>query len=257
MDPRSGRPADSTRRLTRLLVARGALVGIPAAVVVFVLVVLIQPVLAVVLALVVGPAVGIPVALRQARDLDDRVRDLLGAAPIVPADEPRFSNLVDNLAMSVGIPTPRLHRIDDPGANAVVWGSGAGPASIAATSGILGALDRVELEAVVAHLLTRVRTGATEVPTAAVGLFGDRALKADAHLVSQPESIVDADLEAARVTRYPPGAVAALEALARLDTAVARAPEGLGSLWAADPGGDGRSGSHPPLALRLDVLHEL
>jgi heat shock protein HtpX len=169
--------------------------------------------------------------------------------------------------MAVGIGPPALHVIDDPARNAVVWGSGAGPASLAVTTGLLEAVQPIELEAVVAHLLSDVRDGLVEAPTAATALFGRLATGPLAPLVAalaeagaDDRRIVLADLEGARATRYPPGTVAALERVQTGRSVVARSPRSLQALWFAAPcepePGD-RFQAHPPLADRIDLLREL
>jgi len=161
----------------------------------------------------------------------------------------------------------RLHVIDDPARNAVVWGAGARPASLAVTAGLLEVAEPIELEAVVAHLLADVRDGLVEAPTAATALFGALAGGPFAGVVASlaragadERRIVLADLEGARATAYPPGLVAALERVQAGSSGVARTPEPMQALWFAAPSepapGDPFQ-AHPPLADRIDLLREL
>jgi Zn-dependent protease with chaperone function len=219
------------------------------------------------LAPVVAVAVAVAVTALRCRNMDARVGAALGARPIDPADAPRLAGVADSASMAVGVASPRLHVLDDPARNAVVWGSGAGPASIALTSGLLEAAERIELEGIVARLLTDVREGVIEAPTAATALFGALAggplsgLVASLARADEDERrVVVADMAAARATQYPPGAVAALERVREGSTGVARSPRPLQALWYAAPAESAAGDAfavHPPLADRIDLLREL
>lgn len=253
-------PTDPTADLVRLSVPHAALIFVPVALLLW---------------LVLPWWVAVPVALLaaavvtavRARDIEGRVAVRLGARPIDPADQPRFAGLVESMSMAVGVRPPRLHVIDDPAANAVVWGTGPGHACIAATTGLLDDIDRIELEAVVAHLLSGVRDGAVEAHTVLTAFFGPLAegpfRSVFGRLIDAPEDdrrIVLADLDGVRATQYPPGAVAALERLASRSTFVTRSPGPLQPLWLAAPS-EPRPGDpfavHPPLADRIDLLREV
>ena len=154
--------------LLRIAAVHAALVAVP----LLVVGVLLLPVwAAVLLALVVGIAV---TALR-CRGIDQRVADALGARVVEPHSLPRLAGVVESTSMALGVGTPILHVIDDTARNAVTWGSGPGPASIALTTGMLEAAERIELEGVVAHLLADVRDGMVEAPTVTTALFGGLA----------------------------------------------------------------------------------
>jgi len=251
---------DPTGDLVRVGVAHSAAVALP----LLVLGLLVLPPL---VAVVVALAVATVVTVVRARRSDDAVAAALGARPVRDADVPRLASAVEQVAMAVGTAPPRLHVIDDPARNAVVWGAGARPASLAVTAGLLEVAEPIELEAVVAHLLSDVRDGLVEAPTAAAALFGRVASGPLAGLVARlaqagadDRRIVLADLEGARATRYPPGAVAALERVAAGRSAVVRNPPVLQALWFAapgEPGVDDPFHAHPPLADRIDLLREL
>lgn len=219
------------------------------------------------LAPIVAVVVAVGVTALRCRGIDARVGAALGARLVDPGDVPRLAGVVESTSMAVGVAAPRLHVIDDPARNAVVWGSGAGPASIAVTTGLLDAAERIELEGVVARLLTDVRDGAIEAPTVTTGLFGALAggplsgvLASLARVDEDERRVVVADMAAARATQYPPGAVAALERVREGSTGVIRSPRPLQALWYAAPSvpaaGDPFA-AHPPLADRIDLLREL
>lgn len=70
---------------------------------------------------------------------------------------PDLHNIVENLAITAGIPQPRLYFIDSPALNAFATGRDPAHASIAVTRGLLERLDRSELEGVLAHELSHVQ----------------------------------------------------------------------------------------------------
>jgi heat shock protein HtpX len=251
---------EPTADLLRVAAVHAALIAVP----VLVIGLLVLPIW---LAPIVAIVVGVAVTALRCRDIDGRVGDALGARPIDDAAVPRLTGVVESTSMALGVTAPRLHVIDDPAGNAVVWGSGAGPASIAVTSGLLDRVERIELEGVVAHLLADVRDGRVAAPTVTTALFGVLACGPLSGLVAflarageDVRRIVVADMAAARATQYPPGAVAALERVGQSPTGVARSPRSMQSLWYAapsEPADDDRFAAHPPLADRIDLLREL
>jgi heat shock protein HtpX len=99
-----------------------------------------------------------------------------------PADEKtyaRYHNLVEGLCIAAGLPKPRLYVIDDPAPNAFATGRNPKHAAIAVTSGLLEKMNRVELEAVLAHELSHVKNYDTLVMTLAVTMVGIIALLSD------------------------------------------------------------------------------
>src|SRR5690606_29682677 len=121
----------------------------------------------------------------RCRDIDERIAGALGAREVDRGEAPRLAGVVESTSMAVGVAVPRIHLVDDPARNAVVWGSGTGPAaSIAVTTGLLEVAERIELEGVVAHLLADVRDGMVEAPTVTTALFGGLASGPGAALVA-------------------------------------------------------------------------
>ena len=79
-----------------------------------------------------------------------------GARPIEKADAPEYYRIVENLAITAGLPMPKVYIIDDPSPNAFATGRDPQHAVVAATSGILAVLDKDELEGVIAHEMSHV-----------------------------------------------------------------------------------------------------
>lgn len=80
-----------------------------------------------------------------------------GAKQIEKKDNPRLWRIVENLSITNGMPMPKVYVIEDPAMNAFATGRDPKHASVAATTGILNALDDQELEGVMAHELGHVK----------------------------------------------------------------------------------------------------
>ncbi len=96
-----------------------------------------------------------------------------------PADPQRYIELhrvVENLAITAGLPKPRVYIINDPSPNAFATGRDPKHAAVAATTGLLELMDRSELEGVIAHELSHVGNRDILVSTVAVVLVGVVAL---------------------------------------------------------------------------------
>jgi heat shock protein HtpX len=81
---------------------------------------------------------------------------MTGARKVERKSEPEIYNLLENLAISRGLRTPTLRVIDNDSLNAFATGLHEGQYSITVTRGLVEALTRDELEAVLAHELTHV-----------------------------------------------------------------------------------------------------
>jgi heat shock protein HtpX len=79
-----------------------------------------------------------------------------GAQPVSRTDQPDLYNLLENLCISRGLQMPKLYTIDTDVMNAYASGIDQKSYAITVTSGLLQALDRDELEAVLAHELTHI-----------------------------------------------------------------------------------------------------
>lgn len=108
------------------------------------------------------------VALRMAR-----------AVPADPQEHARLHNLVEGLCIASGLPKPRIYVIDDIAPNAFATGRNPQHAAIAVTTGLLGIMDRVELEGILAHELSHVKNMDILVNTIAVTMVGLIALISD------------------------------------------------------------------------------
>lgn len=71
--------------------------------------------------------------------------------PITKKDNPRLYRIVENLAITAGLPQPKIYIINDPSPNAFTTGRDPQHAIICVTQGLLDKLDEVELEGVISH----------------------------------------------------------------------------------------------------------
>ena len=98
------------------------------------------------------------------------------------ADEREYRelhNVVENLAITAGLPKPKVYIINDPAPNAFATGRDEKHAVVAATTGLLSILNRTELEGVIAHELSHIGNRDMLVSTIAVVLVGFVTLLSD------------------------------------------------------------------------------
>ena len=79
-----------------------------------------------------------------------------GALPLTREEQPELYNLVENLCISRGLSVPKLYIVDTDAMNAYASGIDTRSYAITVTSGLLAALNKDELEAVLAHELTHI-----------------------------------------------------------------------------------------------------
>ena len=198
-----------------------------------------------------------------------------------PADETQYIELhriVENLAITAGLPKPRVYIIEDPQPNAFATGRDKEHAVIAVTTGLLAMMDRSELEGVIAHELAHVGNRDILVMTVVVVLVGIISVLANiaihmSHfgggdrkgnnnpliLVAFVASIILAPLAAqliqlavsrkrefladasgALLTRYPEGLASALQKISSYRAPMARASTTTAHLFISNP-----FGAHP------------
>ena len=94
-------------------------------------------------------------------------------AKIVSEQEaPALHSIVSDLAMSAGIPKPRVAIVENATPNAFATGRNPNNAVVAATTGILNLLDKDELEGVLAHELAHVRNRDILISSVAATIAG-------------------------------------------------------------------------------------
>ncbi|PJA47326.1 zinc metalloprotease HtpX [Candidatus Uhrbacteria bacterium CG_4_9_14_3_um_filter_36_7] len=197
-----------------------------------------------------------------------------GAKRIESKDHPELYRLVENLAISAGLPTPAIYIITDPSPNAFATGRDPNHASVAVTTGLLSIMEKIELEGVIAHELSHIKNYDIRVMTIIVVLFGLIVLLSDflmrSFFFSRREGregqatvilmiigiilailspfiaeIIKlaisrnreylADASGALMTRYPEGLARALEKIAAHDRPLKRANHATAHLFLANP----------------------
>lgn len=93
-----------------------------------------------------------------------------------------FYTVTENLAITAGLPRPRLYVIDDPAPNAFATGRDEHHAVVCVTTGLLTMMTRPELEGVIGHELSHIKNRDILLMTIAVVLAGFIAIVADIFL---------------------------------------------------------------------------
>lgn len=196
-----------------------------------------------------------------------------GAKEIQKSDNPRLWRIVENLAITEGLPMPRVYIMDDPAPNAFATGRDPNHAAVCATSGILEIMNDTELEGVFAHELGHVKNYDIRVSMIAAALAVVVSLIADTilHLTwfrssdnnnnSSPYVMVFAivgailaplvatliqlaitrrreylaDATGALATRYPEGLASALEKIGAYGSTLKRQNTATAHLFFANP----------------------
>ncbi len=104
---------------------------------------------------------------------------IAGAKEIQQQDNPYVYRLVENLAITAGLPRPKIYIIPDDALNAFATGRDPQHASIALTTGIIAKLENEELEGVIAHELSHVKNFDTRLMTVAIICVGIVTMLAD------------------------------------------------------------------------------
>ncbi|MGI8527446.1 MAG: M48 family metallopeptidase [Pseudolabrys sp.] len=116
-----------------------------------------------------GAILWILIAYKFHQSMIDSITD---AQTVTRTEQPRLYNILENLCVSRGIPTPKLKIADDEALNAFATGLNGKQYSITVTRGLIDALDDAELEAVLGHELTHIRNGDVRMLVIAVVIAG-------------------------------------------------------------------------------------
>jgi heat shock protein HtpX len=88
---------------------------------------------------------------------DRVVLSATGAVPAEGREHIYLRDTVEGLSLAAGVPTPKVYVVPSNEINAFATGRDPEHASVAVTRGLLNALDRQELEGVLAHELSHIR----------------------------------------------------------------------------------------------------
>lgn len=209
----------------------------------------------------------------------------IAAAHAQPADGPEWlelNRIVENLAITAGLPKPRVYVIHDDAPNAFATGRNAKNAAVAVTTGLMQRLERSELEGVLAHELAHIGNRDILVMTVAVVLVGFLSVLGDmffrmsmfgggnndngnksgaliaivaivgliiAPIAAQLMQLAIsrrreflADASGALITRYPEGLASALEKISSYQAPMQHANSATAHLYISNPFGAASAG---------------
>lgn len=224
---------------------------------------------------------------------DKMVLSMTGAKEVSRQNLKELYEIVDNLAITAGLPTPKIYVIDDPALNAFATGRNPEHGVIVFTRGILERLNEEEIRGVAAHEMSHIGNRDILIGTVAViftsiiGMVshmlyfsgGDRErgnalmmiiglillilaplLATILRLAISRKREFLADASGAMLTRYPEGLASALEKISADPRPVATASDTTAHLFIANPLKQHISGlsklfmTHPPAEERIARL---
>lgn len=105
-----------------------------------------------------------------------------GAKEIEKRDDPRLWRTVENLAITDGLPMPRVFIMNDPAPNAFATGRNPEHSAVCVTTGLLEIMDDSELQGVLAHEMGHVKNYDIRVSLVAFALVAVVGILADVML---------------------------------------------------------------------------
>jgi heat shock protein HtpX len=113
----------------------------------------------------------------------DKITLAISHAKEAPRDQyVELHRIVENLAITAGLPKPKIYVIDDSAPNAFATGRDPKHAVIAVTTGLLEKLNNTELQGVIAHEMSHIGNYDIRLMTIVVVLVGIVALISDLFL---------------------------------------------------------------------------
>ncbi len=207
----------------------------------------------------------------------------LGMAGAKPATREEYFDLyttVENLAITAGLPLPKIYIINDPAPNAFATGRDKNHAVVAVTTGLLSMLNKTELEGVIAHELSHIGNKDMLLSTVVVVLVGFISIIANmimrmtlfggrggndregngaifaiigillsilvpifatiTQLAISRKREYLADASGALLTRYPEGLASALEKISSYEKPMIHQSQAIAHLYIANPTGAGK-----------------
>lgn len=101
------------------------------------------------------------------------------AKQIQKSDAPELWRIVENLAITTGLPMPKVYIINDPALNAFATGRDPNHATVTVTTGLLETMNKQELQGVIAHELGHVQNYDIRVMMIAFGLVAAVSIISD------------------------------------------------------------------------------
>lgn len=94
-------------------------------------------------------------------------------------EQKRFRNVAEEMSVAAAVPMPSLWIVDDPDPNAFATGNDPQHSHVAVTTGLLAALNRDELQAVIGHEYGHIKNLDTQLMTLLAALVGAVVLMRD------------------------------------------------------------------------------
>ena len=220
-----------------------------------------------------------------------------GAREIKKSDNPRLWRIVENLAITDGLPMPKVYIMDDPSPNAFATGRDPNHSVVCTTTGLLDIMTDTELEGVIGHELGHVKNYDIRVSMIAfalvvvIGFIADILLRLSwfrdnddnggnafiligiaagilAPLVAVMIQMAIsrkreylADATGALTTRYPEGLATALEKIGQYGSVMKKQNSSTAHLFFANPLKKGSIANlfstHPPIEERVRRLRAM
>ena len=99
--------------------------------------------------------------------------------PVEKKDYPELYRIVENLAITAGLPMPKIYILNEKQPNAFATGRNPNNAVVAVTSGLLEKLEKSELEGVIAHELAHIGNRDILLQSVVVALVGFISIVSD------------------------------------------------------------------------------
>ena len=94
------------------------------------------------------------IAYYQGRNM---ITKMTGARELTKKEYPHAYHAIEGMSLAAGIPTPAKYIIDTPARNAFATGRNPDNAAVVLTTGLIEALNREELEGVIAHEIAHIQ----------------------------------------------------------------------------------------------------
>lgn len=220
---------------------------------------------------------------------DKIILKMNAAKGISKAEALELYRTVENLAITAGMPSPKIYIIQDDAPNAFATGRDPEHASVSITTGLLNRLDKKELEGVIAHELSHIKNYDIRLTMMVIMLVGITVMLSDIFLrigsriggrrdkngigifffiaaivlailspiiakiiqlaISRQREYL-ADADSALLTRYPEGLANALEKIKEIDLPMKNPNKATANLYISNPFASKKS-----LASRLFATH--
>lgn len=219
-----------------------------------------------------------------------------GAKNIKKNDNPRLWRIVENLAITDGLPMPKVYIMNDPAPNAFATGRDPSHSAVCTTTGLLDMMTDTELQGVMAHEMSHVKNYDIRVGMIAFALSvvismiadiiirtvwfsGNRSNNQAALILGIIAAVLSpivatmiqlavtrrreylADASGALATRYPEGLASALEKIQKSGSVLRKQSSATAHLFFTNPlKGKGFMklfATHPPIEDRIARLRDM